>query len=575
MIKPFRLLSVLCLWFAVLFPIPTCVAATIPNTDKIVVSSVIVDNKIVPQRANGNVYLNPSPKNITFSFGLTNSFMRLRCRLEGFEDKWHEGGGFMFLAIRFYNKAGDPIDQKNYQVAGESAGWNGSLKSSQLTHRRETLIVPPNATQAWVVISSAGPPATEGIYVVANLMVTEISNSTQSVLLIQSPLDQQPGNKSSQKIPHDVLGWTRDGTHLSMANIIQIGQEPPINAFAIQDDDVGAHAEWRTIRQYAPVVTPGSRLVIEWNEMYSIGIGDMHWVLYPQIPSGNYRFHIVGASPMGELNGFETSMKVIVAQPLWKRTWFWTTILVLFTAAVMGSGRYLIWRRMKREMVHLKNQQALESERLRIAHDIHDDLGAQVTQISMATAMSLLDPALSDKTRAELDQIRQMSRDLVSALYQTVWVVNPEYDNLDALGNHLCQLANQLCKQTNFRCRLVVSDLPRHIQISSSVRHNLSMIVKESIHNAIKHARGSEIVMTINFNNNLVAILIEDNGCGFHVTHERVGNGLINMQQRMKDVGGKFSIERRPERGTIVKLTLLIKSPDVAWAMANKSRSGQ
>src|SRR5271170_5249821 len=134
------------------------------------------------------------------------------------------------------------------------------------------------------------------------------------------------------------------------------------------------------------------------------------------------------------------------------------------TAMIIGISRYFVWHKMRREMLHLKNQRALEQERLRIAHDIHDDLGARVTQISLLSAMAHDNQALPEKARADFDQISRMSRDLVSALYETVWAVNPENDNLDALGNYLCQMVNQLCKQTAFHCRLHVSELPHEIQ---------------------------------------------------------------------------------------------------------------
>jgi signal transduction histidine kinase len=558
MIRPAPFYHIL-LVAAVLFLLPNRTLQAGPVTNQLSVYSVVTDGRLIPVRSNRSVSLGSSPQNVVFNFGTGSNgpgpYMRLRCKLEGYDNEWHGGAGYMFLAVRFFNKAGSEIEQKTFQVADESPGWNGSLKSSQLTHRRETLIIPPQATSFWVVISSAGPPATVGIYVVANLLVTESSNTAPPMVLLQSPLDRQQTEDLTRAPP----GWTRDGINMNMAKILKIGQEPAIKAFVIQDDDFASHAEWRTVRGFTPAITPGDHLVIEWNEMYSIGIGDIKWVNYTNIPSGNYRFHVVGLDPMGNPNGLDTSIKVYVPPPLWRQTWFWSVLLVAFTIIVVGSGRYVIWQRMQREMVRLKNQQALEQERLRIAHDIHDDLGARVTQISIASGMSLLDPALSEKTRVELDQIKQMSRDLVSALYQTVWVVNPEYDNLDALGNYLCQMTNQLCKQTPFRCRLTISELPRDLQISSSVRHNISMTVKEAVHNVIKHAGGTEITVTVTFQDRLLTILIQDDGHGFELTNAQAGHGLTNMKQRMKDIGGDCLIESHPGQGTTVRLSLLIK----------------
>jgi signal transduction histidine kinase len=212
-------------------------------------------------------------------------------------------------------------------------------------------------------------------------------------------------------------------------------------------------------------------------------------------------------------------------------------------------------------MLRLKNEQALEQERLRIAHDIHDDLGARVTEISLLSAMSQSNPAFPEKARGEFERISHMSRELVSALYQTVWAVNPENDNLDALGNYLCQMVNQMCERVKLRCRFEMAELPREIPISSQTRHNITMGVKEAVHNAIKHAKASEICIHLTYKENLLTISVEDNGCGFQPVDRAAGHGLANMKKRMVNVGGSCAIDSRPGQGTTVYFRLLLKSP--------------
>src|SRR5271170_6942645 len=178
------------------------------------------------------------------------------------------------------------------------------------------------------------------------------------------------------------------------------------------------------------------------------------------------------------------------------------------TALSVGISRYFVWHRMRREMVRLKQQRALEQERLRIAHDIHDDLGARVTQISLLSAMAQDNPAFPEKARADFDKVSKMSRELVSALYETVWAVNPENDNLEALGNFLCQMAKQLCEQTQLRCRFHVIDLPHEVQVSSQTRHNISMAVKEAVHNIIKHAKATEVTIRMSFSDGVLDVSV-------------------------------------------------------------------
>ncbi len=534
------------------------------ETNKLEIQSVVVGDQPLITPAQGSLNLGVSPKNISFRFGLdkpdSHSFLRLRCQLEGFENTWQAGDGFMFLAIRFFNTNGDQIDQENFPVWGDSAGWDGSLQSSPLTHRRETLIVPANAARAWVVISSAGPPPTVGIYVVANLVMMETTNNLVPKILAESPFDH--ATAADENVFPD---WERDGTHMSMAKVVRIGQEPSIKAFAIEDEDPEAHAEWHNAKEIAPAVHPGNRLVVEWNEMYSIGEAKLNSAFYPNLPAGNYRFHVMGVDLMGKPDGEEASLNVFVLQPLWKRPWFWIVSMLLVLVAMFGIFRYVVWQRMQREMLHLRNQRAMEGERLRIARDIHDDLGARVTQISMISASTLQDSTLSTKTREELTQIKQMSRDLISALYETVWTVNPEYDDLDALGNYLCQMVNQLCKQTLFRCRLQVAELPKQIQVSSQIRHNIAMAVKEAVNNAVKHSQGSEIGLQLRLEDSMLKITVQDNGCGFQLEGCDPGHGLKNIKRRLEDIGGSCLIESNRPGGTSVHLNLLIH-PDLAQA---------
>jgi hypothetical protein len=142
-----------------------------PNSLRI--QSITVNAKPVSLRRN-EVDLGPFPENIAFFFSpSSNSIrpLRIRYKFEGVDSKWRDGPSFMTLTARFFNTTGDQVGQNTFSVNGESAGWTGSLKTSPLTHRREAVAVPPQASHLWIVISSAGPPETVGVYVVANLVV--------------------------------------------------------------------------------------------------------------------------------------------------------------------------------------------------------------------------------------------------------------------------------------------------------------------------------------------------------------------------------------------------------------------
>jgi signal transduction histidine kinase len=268
-----------------------------------------------------------------------------------------------------------------------------------------------------------------------------------------------------------------------------------------------------------------------------------------------------GVDVMGNLSGTETSVGIFVPEPLWKTPWFWGGVVVAITALIMGISRYFVWHRMRREMVRLKQQRVLEQERLRIAHDIHDDLGARVTQISLLSAMAQSNTSFPEKARADFDKVSQLSRELVLALYQTVWAVNPENDNLEALGNYLCQMVKQLCEPALLRCRFHVVDLPQSVQVSSQTRHNISMAVKEAVHNTIKHASASEVTLRMAFAKDVLEVSVHDDGSGFAPSGTSSGHGLSNMKQRLQNIGGDCIVDSKPGEGTTVHLRLTVQSP--------------
>jgi signal transduction histidine kinase len=520
------------------------------------IQNLVVNGKAVNFRGKERVSLGSFPENVFFSFGpRTNASdppLRLRYRLEGYENAWHEGDAEMALYVRFYNASGDQIEQRKYPVSGESTGWRGSLKTSSLTHRRETLVAPAQSSRLLIVISSAGPPQSVGIYLVADLVVIKPS-AAGNVIVLRSPFE---GDRTHERAEAPALDWGRNGSRPSMARVVHFGQEPQTRAFGIVDDDPSGHGEWNSVLKDAPETRPGETLVLEWNEMYSIGSGIFHQVNYPAIPAGHYKFRVASVDVLGAATGTETSVDIVALPPFWKTFWFWGAAGVALTAMIAGVSRYSVRRRLRREMDRLKQQRALEQERLRIAHDIHDDLGARATQISLLSAVAKETASSPERARAEFDKISKLARELISALYETVWAVNPENDHLEAQGNYLCQMVSELCEGKSIRCRFHVLDLPHERRISSQTRHNINMVVKEAVHNVIKHSAATEVTLRMSCEEEILSISIEDDGMGFEPRLQRAGNGLTNMKQRLAAMGGSCCIESNPALGTRVLIRL-------------------
>jgi signal transduction histidine kinase len=526
------------------------------GANRVEIDAVAVQGEPLSWRPGKELSLGAFPENILFTFGpATNATpppMRLRYKLEGYDPEWLDGDADMFMLIRFYDEMGEQVGQQFFDAKGQSAGWKGTPGNSRLTHRNETVAVPPGSVKLQVTISSGGPPSTVGLFAVESLTISRLptTNSAPEVLL-RSPFQGQ----TDQEGPNPP-GWARAGTRPSMAKILKL-DDPPSEAFAIDDVDVLGHAEWHTLLDSsAPRVKPGDNLLLEWNEFYTMGliVREAH---YAALPAGKYRFRVAEVSPLGVPTGSEASLVVRVPLPFWQLTWFWATAVGVLSGGTAFGVRYHTWLRMRAEMIEMRHQRALEQDRLRIARDIHDDLGARVTQISLISAVAQ-EKAIPDEARTEFDRISRLCREIVSAMYDTVWAVNPENDNLDEMVNHVCQKAHELCQQAQIRCRVDVCELPEQIPLSSQTRHNVMMTVKEALHNVIKHARATEVTVRVVFDAKWLDISITDNGCGFPSATALSGNGLVNMNRRMRDIAGSCQVESQPGEGASVRLRLSI-----------------
>ncbi|HEX3628320.1 MAG TPA: histidine kinase [Verrucomicrobiae bacterium] len=513
--------------------------------DDLAVNNVVVDGKNIPVPQNRSLNLGARPKNITFHFGSTNDAhlpaLRIRYRLDGYDTDWHDERGYMLLIAEFYDEAGDQVSRQEFRVTGDSTGWDGSLYSSPLTHRHETVVVPPRASRLFVSISSAGPMTTIGLFAVARLRVAKTESNGVPVMLLEYPPD---------------LAWYRGGTVPSMAKIVTVGHSPSKKALAILDNDPNGHAGWRNAATSAPAVRPGDQITLDWDGVYSMGVADLNVAQYQHLPEGHYLFRVGEFDLYGKPTGNENVLDVIVPPPFWRQPWFWPLCIISAIAVTFGNWRYLVWRKVHTEMLRLKNQQVLEKERLRIAQDIHDDLGARITEISLASALAKKSATTVEAASADFDQITKMSRDLVAALYETVWSVNPEHDNLDSLGTYLCQITNHFCKQAEVRCRLEVDELPGGVQVSSQIRHNIAMAIKESAHNAIKHAGASEITLRMTFEKPELMVCLSDDGVGFKTdsAEAAMGHGLNNIKSRAAKINARCQIESQPGKGTSVHM---------------------
>lgn len=203
----------------------------------------------------------------------------------------------------------------------------------------------------------------------------------------------------------------------------------------------------------------------------------------------------------------------------------------------------------------VEHQRAMEQERARIAQDLHDELGSGITEISMlATVAGSASPTTGNGHGDPLEEIGDRARQMVTALDEIVWAMNPKHDSLRSLVSYSCLYADRLLKLANITCQLKgAMDLPDRT-VSSVPRHEFFLAFKEAITNVIRHSGATEVRLGFRLVGDRLRLAIADNGRGLTTdTNTRSGNGLANMRTRLVKMGGRFEIASQKGRGTIVR----------------------
>ncbi|MEI6076444.1 MAG: two-component regulator propeller domain-containing protein [Verrucomicrobiota bacterium] len=288
--------------------------------------------------------------------------------------------------------------------------------------------------------------------------------------------------------------------------------------------------------------------------------GDIRVARYNYIPPGTYRFHVQAGNLNGQWNEPGAGMSFVVSAFFWQKPWF----LVLLTSLLIGllalGIRDLERRRYRARLKRMEQERAMENERVRIARDLHDELGSSLTYISMSITDIGQSPEVSaEKLKARVEKISGFAVRTARALDEIVWAVNPRNDSLRSLVEYLTQFTRELFENTQVHCRFqIAEDLPE-VPLPPEMRHNLFLVVKEALTNSLKHSRATEISLSATTRGSQMEICLQDNGAGFDaVVIESRGerNGLENMRQRIAALGGQFAIQTRPGQGTTIQLTV-------------------
>ncbi len=303
------------------------------------------------------------------------------------------------------------------------------------------------------------------------------------------------------------------------------------------------------------------RYQLEGNDDSWNNAGTLRKAFYTNIAPGNYVFKVMANVPEGKWNGKETMLAITVPSYFWETTWFRVVMGLCLLLTVFGIARAISTRALKRTLREMEAQQALERERSRISKDMHDEVGASLTQIAILS--ELLERNITKRDAAEeyLKKISGTAHDVVASLDEIVWFINPKHDTLDSLILYLREYLANYFESVEINCRFEFPEQLPSLQLTADERRNIFLVSKEAAHNIVKHAGATEVVIKAEFEHDLLYLRIEDNGRGMvPERHSAFSDGLKNMRKRMEDVEGVFEITSKDGQGTVVVIKSKIKS---------------
>lgn len=317
----------------------------------------------------------------------------------------------------------------------------------------------------------------------------------------------------------------------------------------------------------APVFSAPERVFFK----YRLKGYDPHWsnatvsrsLRYSHLPPGRYQFEVMARDRDSGWSEPAPPAILILPSYLWETAWF-RVLAAVGAIGVAAVGIQVYYRRQSlREIERIEQRHAVERERARIARDIHDDVGAGLTEIAMLSELARDARQPPEDRNKLLDGIFRRGRELTRSLNEIVWAINPANDTLENFLSYVGEFAQEFLGAAGISCRLDLPLAPPALPLSANIRHHLLLGVKEALHNVAKHAGAGEVRLAARIENGMLTMTIQDNGRGFDPETvrgtQREQDGLANIASRLAEIGGRLHRESRSGQGTL--LILSVKLP--------------
>jgi signal transduction histidine kinase len=288
-------------------------------------------------------------------------------------------------------------------------------------------------------------------------------------------------------------------------------------------------------------------------------LSEQRTVNFAKLAPGSYRFLVRAVNADGVMSERAASFAFKVLPPVWQRWWFMTIAAALIVAAAYWLYRY-----------RLKQTIEMERMRTRIASDLHDDIGANLTKITILSEVAHHQVASNRRPdRGVLASIADISRESADSMRDIVWAINPKRDRLLDLTRRMRGFASDIFTSRDIEFQFRAPDRDQDLRLSPEVRRDIFLIFKEAVNNIVRHADCAKADIEVRVEGGWLAVDVTDYGKGFDTADEGEGHGLSGMRRRAESFGGTLEIVSRKGGGTAIRL----KAPISGWRIHERPRA--
>jgi signal transduction histidine kinase/ligand-binding sensor domain-containing protein len=268
---------------------------------------------------------------------------------------------------------------------------------------------------------------------------------------------------------------------------------------------------------------------------------------YVALQPGSYRFLARAVDADGLTSPTPAEVKFTVLAPFWRQWWFVSLVALALISGAFSTHRMRIARVVEIERV-----------RNRIATDLHDDIGATLSQISVLSEVAKRESVAA--AQDPVGRISELSRQVLESMSDIVWAINPTRDRSADLIQRMRHFAAELFTAAEVELDFTISSADDQHTLHPELRRELLLMFKEAANNVVKHARASRVTVRVCCGRGKFQFEVADNGNGFEVhALSGEGNGLPGIKRRAHALDGTATIISQPGSGTTVQIEVPIR----------------